>query len=176
MNKFFGVFFAAMALFVGFQARAEAAGENILVAYFSYSGNTAAVAREISDRTGGTLFEIRPVTPYPAYDECLDVAKAEKNDDARPAIADQIGNMAAYDVIFIGYPIWWYDAPMIVRTFLESYDFAGKAVIPFATSGGSPLEGSLDSVRASAAGASLREGLLANDSGAVAPWLQALGY
>lgn len=169
------VFLASVCSF-GFSGRAEAAGGKILVAYFSYQGHTAGVAREIAAQTGGDLFEIKPVTPYPGYDECLDVAKAEKNNNARPAFEGNVENMADYDVIFVGYPIWWYDAPMIVLTFLESNDLSGKTVIPFATSGGSPLSDSLDSVRASAAGATIGEGILANDASDVAPWISGLGY
>ena len=161
----FAVAFAALACGLGFSARAEAANGKILVAYFSYQGHTAKVAQEIASQTGGDLFEIKPAAPYPGYDECLDVAKAEKNN-----------NMADYDVVFVGYPIWWYDAPMIVLTFLEGYDFSGKTVIPFATSGGSPIEESTDSVTASAAGATIREGLLVNDTGEIASWLSSLGY
>ncbi len=178
MNKIFlsfAVILAAAFCTTGFGARAEASGK-ILVAYFSYQGHTANVAREIAAQTGGDLFEIKPSTPYPGYDECLDVAKAEKNDNARPSIDGRVENMADYDVVFVGYPIWWYDAPMIVLSFLESYDFSGKTVIPFATSGGSPLADSLDSVRASASGATMGEGLLANDASEVAPWISGLGY
>ncbi len=169
------VIFAAAVCSFGFNARAEASGK-ILVAYFSYQGHTAKVAREIAAQTGGDLFEIKPATPYPGYAECLDMAKAEKNNNARPAIDGRVENMADYDVVFVGYPIWWYDAPMIVRTFLEGYDFSGKKVIPFATSGGSPLEESIDSVTTSAAGATIQEGLLANDASEIAPWLSNLGY
>jgi flavodoxin len=178
MKKLFLAFaavFAAMVGVMGFSPKAEASGK-ILVAYFSYQGHTAGVAREIAAQTGGDLFEIKPVTPYPAYDECLEVAKAEKNNNARPAFEGSVANMAEYDVVFVGYPIWWYDAPMIVLTFLESNDFSGKTVIPFATSGGSPLETSLDSIRASAAGATIGEGLLVNDESEIAPWLSRIGY
>ncbi|MBO6236869.1 MAG: flavodoxin, partial [Schwartzia sp.] len=100
----------------------------------------------------------------------------EKNNNARPGIDGRVENMADYDAVFVGYPIWWYDAPMIVLSFLESYDFSGKTVIPFATSGGSPLSDSLDSVRASAAGATIGDGILANDVSDVAPWISGLGY
>ena len=172
----FAVAFAALACGLGFSARAEAANGKILVAYFSYQGHTAKVAQEIASQTGGDLFEIKPAAPYPGYDECLDVAKAEKNNNARPAVDGRVKNMADYDVVFVGYPIWWYDAPMIVLTFLEGYDFSGKTVIPFATSGGSPIEESTDSVTASAAGATIREGLLVNDTGEIASWLSSLGY
>ncbi len=168
------VFLASVCSF-GFGGRAEAAGGKILVAYFSYQGHTAGVAREIAAQTGGDLFEIKPTAPYPAYDECLEVAKAEKNNNARPGFEGSVTNMAEYDVVFVGYPIWWYDAPMIVLTFLEGSDFSGKTVIPFATSGGSPLETSLDSVRASAAGATIGEGLLVNDDSEIAPWLSRIG-
>lgn len=132
MNKIFlsfAVILAAAFFTTGFSARAEASGK-ILVAYFSYQGHTANVAREIAAQTGGDLFEIKPAMPYPGYDECLDVAKAEKNNNARPSIDGRVENMADYDVVFVGYPIWWYDAPMIVLSFLESYDFSGKTVIP----------------------------------------------
>ena len=167
--------FAAMVGVMGFSPEAEANGK-ILVAYFSYQGHTAKVAQEIASQTGGDLFEIKPAVPYPGYDECLDVAKAEKNNNARPAIDGRVENMADYDVVFVGYPIWWYDAPMIVLTFLEGYEFSGKTVIPFATSGGSPIEESTDSVTASAKGATIREGLLVGDTSEIAPWLSSLGY
>ena len=172
----FVVAIAALAYGLGFSARAEAANRKILVAYFSYQGHTAKAAQEIASQTGGDLFEIKPAVPYPGYDECLDVAKAEKNNNARPAVDGRVENMADYDVVFVGYPIWWYDAPMIVLTFLEGYDFSGKTVIPFATSGGSPIEESTDSVTASAKGAAVREGLLVNDTGEIAPWISGLGY
>ncbi|MBR5163501.1 MAG: flavodoxin [Schwartzia sp.] len=172
----FGALSLAALSILGFGGRAEAAGGKILVAYFSYQGHTAGVAREIAAQTGGDLFEIKPTTPYPAYDECLEVAKAEKNNNARPAFVGNVENMADYDVVFVGYPIWWYDAPMIVLTFLEGSDLSGKTVIPFATSGGSPLSDSLDSVRASAAGATVGEGLLVGDESEIAPWLARIGY
>ena len=176
MMLVFAVMLAAAVCAVGFGGRAEAAGGKILVAYFSYQGHTERVAQEVAAQTGGDLFEIKPVTPYPAYDECLDLAKAEKNSNARPAFEGGVANMAEYEVVFVGYPIWWYDAPMIVLTFLENYDLSGKTVIPFATSGGSPLSDSLASVRASAAGATIGEGILADGPGDVAPWIAGLGY
>ncbi len=172
----FAAIFAAMVGVMGFGARAEAAGGKILVAYFSYQGHTAKVAQEIAAQTGGDLFEIKPAVPYPSYQECLDIAKTEKNENVRPKVDGKVENMADYDVVFVGYPIWWYDAPMIVLTFLESYNFSGKTIIPFATSGGSPLEESTDSITFSAPGATIGEGLLANDTGEIAPWLSKLGY
>lgn len=106
----------------------------ILVAYFSWGGTTARMARQISEQTGGTLFEIVPVNPYPSeYTPCTEVALAERDADARPAIKDRVEDMDSYDVIFIGCPVWWHTAPMIINTFAESYDFKGKIVVPFCT-------------------------------------------
>ena len=93
---------------------------NILIAYFSWSGNTEAVAQIIAEQTGGDLFAIEPATPYTDdYDELLDVARQEQSEDARPELAAQVENWADYDVIFVGYPNWWSDAPMAVYTFLN---------------------------------------------------------
>ena len=119
-------------------------GKKILVAYFSASGETERLARTIASATGGDLFEIVPETPYTAADldwnDKRSRSSVEMNDPAsRPAVASRVADMDAYDAVFVGFPIWWYVAPTIVNTFLESYDFAGKTVIPFATSGGSGL-------------------------------------
>ncbi len=105
-----------------------------LVAYFSWGGNTEHVARHIADLTGGTLFRIEPAKPYPTeYKPCTEVAKAEKEQDARPAIKTRVENWESYDTVFIGCPVWWWTAPMIINTFAESYDFKGKTVVPFCT-------------------------------------------
>ena len=115
-----------------------------LVAYFSASGETARLARTIAGVTGGALFEIAPETAYTAADlDWMDKksrSTLEMNDEtSRPAIAGRVEDMAQYDTVFVGFPIWWYQAPRIIETFLESYDFAGKTVLPFATSGGSGM-------------------------------------
>ena len=115
-----------------------------LVAYFSASGETARLAKTLAGVTGGDLFEIRPETAYTAADLNWNDTKSrstvEMNDaQSRPAIADKVTDMAQYDTVFVGFHIWWYQAPRIIETFLESYDFAGKTLIPFATSGGSGL-------------------------------------
>ena len=90
----------------------------ILVAYFSWSGNTQYVAEQIAKQTGGTLFRIEPVKPYPTeYTPCTEVAKKEKEDNARPAIKNKVENWDSYDTIFIGCPVWWWTAPMIINTF-----------------------------------------------------------
>lgn len=127
------------------QTPAEDSG-NILVAYFSNTGNTERVAQIIAGQTGGTLWEIVPETPYTSAD--LDYsdsgcrANREQNDpSARPAIDGEIDDFAKYDTIFIGHPIWWGDAPRIIQTFLESYSFEGKTVYTFSTSGSSSGNG-----------------------------------
>lgn len=108
--------------------------KKILIAYFSWGGNTQRVAQEIASLTGGTLFRIEPVKPYPTeYRPCTEVAKAEKEADARPAIKAKVEDWEQYDTVFIGSPVWWWTAPMIINTFAESYDFKGKTVVPFCT-------------------------------------------
>lgn len=109
-------------------------GSKLLVAYFSWGGTTERMAQEIAGQTGADLFRIESVVPYPTnYTECTQVALVERDTDARPAIAAEMENWEEYDVIFIGCPVWWHTAPMIINTFSESYDFAGKTVIPFCT-------------------------------------------
>lgn len=106
----------------------------ILVAYFSWGGTTQRMAQEIAVQTGADLFRIESVVPYPTnYTECTQVALVERDTNARPAIAAEMENWEEYDVIFIGCPVWWHTAPMIINTFSESYDFAGKTVVPFCT-------------------------------------------
>lgn len=106
----------------------------VLVAYFSWGGTTRRMATQIAEQTGGTLFEIVPVTPYPTeYTPCTEVALEECDNNARPAIKDKMNNWDEYDIVFIGCPVWWHTAPMIINTFSESYDFEGKIVVPFCT-------------------------------------------
>lgn len=133
------------------QAAPPAAGghANVLVAYFSCTGNTEGVAELIAEKTGGTLWEIVPEVPYTGAD--LDYsdsgcrANREQNDEnARPAIANEVEDIVSYDTVFIGHPIWWGDAPRIVQTFLESYDFSGKRVYTFSTSGSSSGSGAFN--------------------------------
>lgn len=108
--------------------------KKILIAYFSWGGNTQHVAERIASLTGGTLFRIEPEKPYPAeYKPCTEVAKAEKEADARPAIKNKVEDWDQYDIVFIGCPVWWHTAPMIINTFTENYDFKGKTVVPFCT-------------------------------------------
>ena len=131
-----GTWLAAQASEPGASARAGEYfdGRRVLVAYFSWSGNTQRVAQEIGRITGGDLFRIEPVTPYPTdYTECTEVALAERDSDARPAIRETVADFDDYDVVFLGCPVWWHTAPMIIATFAESYDFEGKTVVPFCT-------------------------------------------
>lgn len=116
-----------------------------LVAYFSATGTTEALAKLVAEVTGGALYRIKPEVPYTAADlDWRDKASRstlEMQDSAsRPAIVMDLADPARYDTIFIGFPVWWYTAPTIINTFLESYDFAGRRVIFFATSGGSTIE------------------------------------
>ena len=150
MKKFFTILLAIIfCMHVG-ENISHAQGK-ILVAYFSRvgneygvgnitKGNTAIVAEIISEKVGGDLFEIKTAQSYPIdYDECTKIASREKAAKARPALVGKVENFSDYDVIFLGYPIWWGDAPMAIYTFLESYDFSGKKIIPFCTHGGSGL-------------------------------------
>ncbi|MDO4159508.1 MAG: flavodoxin [Prevotellaceae bacterium] len=109
-------------------------GKKVLIAYFSWGGTTERMAKEIQNVTGGDLFKIVPEKSYPTdYTECTEVAKVERDKDLRPAISGKVVNFDEYDVVFIGCPVWWHTAPMIISTFVESYDFKGKAVVPFCT-------------------------------------------
>lgn len=116
----------------------------ILVAYFSASGVTKKVSEKLAKATGADLFEIVPETPYTKEDlnwmDKKSRSSVEMNDRAsRPAIASKVEDMAQYDVVFIGFPVWWYREPSIIDTFAEEYDLGGKTIVPFATSGGSGL-------------------------------------
>lgn len=175
------------------------AGGKTLIAYFSRTGenynvgtitegNTAKLAKEIAAQTGGTLFEIEPVTAYPtAYNEMLTIATNERQSNARPEIKNKVENFEQYDTIFIGYPIWWGDLPMILHSFMESYDFTGKTVIPFNTHEGSGQAGTQSTITSKLTGATVLRGLamqgstaqkLSGDGGnaSVKNWLEGLGF
>ena len=129
-TRFFSLLTLLMVGAIGMKAQ----NNKVLVAYFSYSGNTREVANQIKELTGADLFEIKTIKPYPTeYQPCIVVAKEEMEKNARPEIKGKVDNMAQYDVIFVGGPSWWHTAPMAVLTFLESYDLKGKTVIPFCT-------------------------------------------
>ncbi|SEH71876.1 Flavodoxin [Ruminococcus flavefaciens] len=125
-----------------------------LVAYFSASGVTAGLAKNLTEAAGADLYEIRPAVPYTNADlnwqDKNSRSSVEMNDKSfRPAIADTDANIADYDTIFVGFPIWWYVAPTIINTFLEAYDFSGKTIVLFATSGGSGMGNSSKELKTS---------------------------
>lgn len=178
----------------------------ILIAYFSYgenaelpagadasasasvqptadgmTGNTGLVARDIQKAAGGDLFSIRTEKPYPSgYDATVDQGRVEQQQGARPALSTHISNLADYDVIFLGYPNWWGDMPMALYTFLDEYDFSGKTIIPFCTSGGSRLSDTVEAIRRAEPGAVVMDGFHMSGSSAsgaestVANWVKTL--
>ena len=134
-----------------------------LVSYFSASGNTAKLAEKLADIAGADLYEIKPAVPYTSDDlnwqDKNSRSSIEMRDrSSRPALADTNANIADYDTVFVGFPIWWYVAPTIINTFLESYDFSGKKIILFATSGSSGFGKAAESLQPSAPDAKIIEG------------------
>jgi flavodoxin len=152
-----------------------------LVIYFSHTGNTQKVAEEIQSKTGGELWELVAEVPYTDdYNECVALARQELADDARPAISGQVPDLSSYDTIYLGFPIWCGDTPMIVRTLLESSDFSGKTIAPFSTSGSSGIGTAQASIAGLSSGATLLDGLSINSSSLndyerlVGEWLDAM--
>ncbi len=153
-----------------------------LVAYFSASGTTAAVARTLAEAAEADLYEIKPQIPYTHADLDWQNKKSRSsvemnNKTHRPPLADRDAHIEDYDTIFLGFPIWWYVAPTIINTFLESYDFTGKTIILFATSGGSGFGKTAADLKGSAAGAVIREGKLLNgrqSKESLAAWVNSL--
>ena len=138
-----------------------------IVAYFSAGGVTANVAKELAEACGADLYEIRPLIPYTAAD--LDWmnkksrSSVEMNDpSSRPELADNMADIAGHDVIFVGFPVWWYTAPTIIKTILEAYDFSGKTIVPFATSGGSGLGKTAETLQEIVPSATVTDGKLLN--------------
>ena len=176
----------------------ESTGTNILVAYFSRAdenynvgtidkGNTQIVAEYIADQVGADSFHIETVTPYPAgYDECCDIAKQELADKARPEISGSVDDMEQYDIVFLGYPIWWGDMPMAVYTFMDSYDWSDKVVIPFNTHEGSGDSGTYSAMASYLPDAQVLDGMAIQGKTAqefssdtqqsVRDWLDGLGF
>ena len=156
---------------------------SVLIAYFSATGNTEHIAEHLAGILDADLYEIVPEAPYTSEDlnysnsDCR--ANQEQSDPAaRPAISGGVENMADYEVIFLGYPIWWGDAPKIVSTFLESYDFHGKTIVPFCTSGSSPIGGSASGLEALTDGATWLDGQRFSGSASretVSRWVDSLG-
>lgn len=157
-------------------------GSTSLVVYFSWSGNTESVANEIQTQTGADIFEIIPAEPYTDdYNTLLDIAQDEQANNARPAIAEIVQNFEQYDVVYLGYPNWWGDMPMILYTFLDEYDFSGKTIAPFVTSGGSGFSSTISTIESMEPDAVVTEGLSLGSSEAddpaesVTEWLAKIG-
>ena len=185
----------------------ETKGSNILIAYFTYgenaelpddvdasasasiqifngevTGNTGVMARMIAEASGGEQFSIRTVEPYPDnYNDTVDVGQTEKNNGIHPELATHIENLEQYDTIFVGFPNWWYGMPMVMYSFFDEYDFSGKTVIPFCTSGGSAFSDAIDEIKNMEPDATILDGLHIGSSSVtdaesrVSEWVQGLG-
>ena len=145
----------------------EDKGMKVLVAYFSASGTTKGVAQQLAEVTSGTLHEIKPEQPYTDADLDWRNKKSRSSVEmqdrkSRPAITDKLTNLQDYDVIYVGFPIWWNTCPTIINTFMEAYDFQGKTVIPFATSGGSSIKKACEDLKAAYPDVKWKEGKLLN--------------
>ena len=155
---------------------------NPLVAYFSATGVTAQAAKALAKAVGAALYEIRPAVPYTSADlDWMDKGSRSslemQDKHSRPALADTDAPVAGHDVIFLGFPVWWYVAPTILNTFLEAYDFTGKTIVLFATSGGSGLGKSAAELRTSAPGAKILDGRMLNgklDEAELKAWAEGL--
>lgn len=158
-------------------------GKKILVAYFSWSGNTKAVAEEIHKQVGGDIVEIVPATPYSeTYSVTVAKAKAEQAANARPAISTKIADFDKYDVVFLGYPNWWGSFPMPVATFVETYKLDGKTVAPFFTHGGGGEQRCLSDLQKLTPNAKFTQDLVLSGSsaknaqGQIKSWLDSLQF
>lgn len=150
--------------------------EKILIAYYSKTGNTKRAAEEIAKMTGGTLHRIVPQKTYPdSYFATVAVAKWESLKGEKPALADKVEGIGGYDKILVGFPIWWFGCPQLIKTFMESYDFNGKKVYPFCTHGGSGPKNSTRDIKAICPGADVKECFDATknlNEAAVKEWLE----
>lgn len=156
---------------------------NVLIVYFSQTGNTETVANIIHDNVGGDIVKLETTEAYPSdYDELVDYAQQEQQGDARLELSTVIENIEQYDTIFLGYPNWWGDMPMAIYTFLDTYDLSGKTIAPFITHGGSGLSGTPENIQEEELNATVTEGLAidgdeASDSSEdVVEWLNSLGF
>lgn len=158
-------------------AAGKGKSKKVLVVYFSATGTTKDAAKKIKKAIGGKLYKINAAKKYTnadldySNDNCR-ANREQRNENSRPKIKGKIKNIRKYDVIFIGYPIWWGKEPKIVRTFLESYNLKGKKIVPFCTSGGSGISGSMKGIKAAAKGAKVVKGkdLTDSSSKSVAKW------
>ncbi|MBR1476190.1 MAG: NAD(P)H-dependent oxidoreductase [Muribaculaceae bacterium] len=141
--------------------------QKVLVAYFSASGTTKGVAQQLAEVTGADLHEIKPEQPYTDADLDWNDQQSRstlemKDKYSRPPITDKLQNMQGYGVVYVGFPIWWYTCPTIINTFMEAYDFQGKIIIPFATSGGSSIKKACADLKAAYPQLNWKEGKLLN--------------
>lgn len=149
---------------------------DILITYYSYSGNTEEAAKEIQAQTNGVLSEITRNESYPEnYDDFTTIAEQEILNEETPDITMTVENIEDYDVVFVGYPIWWNEAPAMIRTLLTENDFTGKVVIPFCTSSSDGIENSLDVFDLVKEDADVKEGLRISDYEEISDWLQKNG-
>ena len=150
--------------------------EKILIAYYSKTGNTKCAAEEIAKMTGGTLHRIVPQKTYPdSYFATIAVAKWESLKGEKSALADKVEGIGAYDKILVGFPIWWFGCPQLIKTFMESYDFDGKKVYPFCTHSGSGPKNSTRDIKAICPGADVKDCFDATknlNEAAVKEWLK----
>lgn len=154
----------------------------VLIAFFSWGGNTKGIAEEIQAQTGADLFEITPLNPYSSdYNTVLDEAQRDQNEQARPELAASVENMDDYDTVILGYPNWWASIPMPIASFLEKYDFSGKTIIPFCSHGGGRFGQSLTAIAKLVPDAQMGEALSVHYSGGndlpeeIAEWLETNG-
>lgn len=158
-------------------------GKKVLVVYFSETGNTKKLAKIISDEVGGDFRKIETVKSYPTGEELFDYTKKERDNDERPELKDLRINMDDYDIIFVGYPIWWYTLPMPIYAFFGKYDFSGKTIVPFNTHEGSKDGGTYSTIKDWEPNAKVLDGLAirggnmnGDQSNVVRNWLKGLGF
>lgn len=166
----------------GGNPEADAKGKKILVAYYSTTNNTATIAGYIRSLTGGDIFRIETLAEYPSdYQSHTEAAMKEKEAGARPRLKTDIDGIESYDIVFVGFPIWWGDAPMVIATLLEGHNFAGKTIIPFCTHGGGGVEKAFENVKKFTPDATYLEGYVTSGSRAgrdkpnVEKWLKQIG-
>ena len=149
---------------------------DVLVVYFSHTGKTKTMAEYLHAVVGGDIIELKPVKAYPVgYSDALDPVKKEQQEKTRPKIMNHIYDFAKYKTIYLGYPIWWGTEPMLINTFLEAYNFTGKTIIPFCTSGGSSIAQSISDIKKEVPQAKILNGLRISDKKDIIPWLKQLG-
>ena len=160
----------------------KAGNKNILISYFSHSGNTRTIANLIKENIGGDIFEILSVDPYPVdYNGVVEQARMELKEKFRPKLTTKVENMESYQVVFIGYPNWWSTIPMPVATFLSDYDFSEKTIVPFCTHEGSQLGRSVLDIKELCSSSTIQDGLAIRGSNVkkakneVSGWLRNIG-